>query len=97
MRRVLAVAAMAATFGVGLALPAEATTTPADCTTVNPVAKTAVMTCTNRPAGTHWHLYVICFGPWLDSEANGNSVTGNGSSTASCPWGYALYPEYRSE
>ena len=104
MRRILAVAAMLVFAALGLAVPANAYTPyPPDCSVTHPVVngspvyKTDVMTCTGRSATEHWHLYVDCFGPWLDSAATGNSVVGNGSSTASCPWGYAQDPTFVPE
>lgn len=105
MRRIVAIAAMMVFAGIGLAVPASAYPPPfpPDCTNAHPVVngtpvyKTDIMTCTSRPAAQHWHLHVYCIGPWLDSEATGNSVIGNGSSTASCPWAYATEATLVSE
>jgi len=58
---------------------------PADCTPTFINRYTTSLTCTNRPAGQQWQSYRDCLGAWLDSGADGNIVTGNGTSTAVCP------------
>jgi hypothetical protein len=58
---------------------------PADCTPTFVNHYTSALTCTGRPAGQQWRSYRDCTGPWLDSDALGNIVTGNGTSTAECP------------
>lgn len=64
--------------GSGLIVP------PSDCTTILINNYSASLTCTNRPASQQWQSYRICEGPWLDTDAYGNIVTGNGTSTVSC-------------
>jgi hypothetical protein len=58
---------------------------PADCTATVVNRYTTSLTCTNRPADQQWRGYRDCIGAWLDSGADGNIVTGNGTSTAVCP------------
>lgn len=62
---------------------------PSDCTVSSPNNYTSSLTCTNRPAGQQWRSYRLCEGPWLDSSAFGNIVTGNGTSTAVCEFTWA--------
>lgn len=59
---------------------------PADCSVSKPNLATTLMTCTARPAGQHWRLVVVCavIGGWGAIYADGNVVTGNGTSTAVC-------------
>jgi hypothetical protein len=58
---------------------------PADCTLTAPSSQTRSLTCTDRPATQRWRLYMYCF-KWVNVEyAVGNIVTGNGTSTATCP------------
>ena len=98
MRRTLAVTAIMAFAALGLAAPANAYTPyPPDCTVGSPKIGTMVLTCTGRPADQRWHLDLGCMGGWIDTDVLGNSVTGNGSSTASCPWGYAYDPTFVPE
>lgn len=56
---------------------------PPDCTASVVTAYTGSMTCTNRPAAQRWRSRFECADfppPW----AAGNTVTGNGTSTATC-------------
>ncbi len=74
--------------GVGL-LPAMSAsampaTGPSDCTFTKIDAYTGSLTCTNRPATQHWDLDLIC-GPFA-LDADGNIVTGNGTSVAHCTY-----------
>ena len=92
IRRAATLLASTALFGVVAILPATPAlavgnpqTPPADCTVSNPNSYTSSLTCTNRPAGQQWQTYRDCTGVWLDSGADGNIVTGNGTSTAVCP------------
>lgn len=58
---------------------------PADCQLTAPSSQTRSLTCTNRPAAQRWHLYMYCI-KWVNVEFEvGNIVTGNGTSTATCP------------
>jgi len=91
-RRAATLLASAALFGVVTILPATPAlavgnpqTPPADCTATLVNRYTSSLTCTNRPAGQQWQSYRDCTGAWLDSGADGNIVTGNGTSTAVCP------------
>jgi hypothetical protein len=61
-------------------------TTPADCSITKPNLATTNMTCTARPAAQRWRLVVTCavIGGWGAIRAEGNIVTGNGTSTAVC-------------
>jgi hypothetical protein len=72
------------------AVPAMAsgftTNVPADCVKTLVNAGTTSLTCTNRPADQRWQDHRFCIGVWgLDTDAFGNIVTGNGTSTAVCP------------
>lgn len=59
---------------------------PADCTVTKPDLATTHMTCTARPAEQHWRQVVLCavIGGWGAIYAEGNIVTGNGTSTSVC-------------
>lgn len=57
---------------------------PSDCTLTRSNAYTASISCGSRPAGGQWYHKVVCQG-WGAGSVNGNTVTGNGTSTASCP------------
>jgi len=59
---------------------------PADCTVTKPNLATTYMTCTARPAGQRWRQVVLCavIGGWGAIYAEGNIVTGNGTSTSVC-------------
>ncbi len=96
-RRMVTVAAAAAVCSLGLlpALPASAATfskPPADCTETRIDTRTVSLTCTNRPATQQWRYNVLCGGGWFDTDAYGNVVTGNGTSTAVCPAGSRAMP-----
>ncbi len=75
---------------------AAADPVPGDCTTTRHTNSTMSMSCTNRPAGQQWRLHVLlCTSGWVDTEAYGNVVTGNGTSTATCPFqSRATYPAF---
>ena len=84
--------AAAALFGAVVLVPAtpalatgNPVTPPADCTATYVNHYTTSLTCTNRPANQQWQSFRDCVGAWLDSSADGNVVTGNGTSTAVCP------------
>jgi len=104
MKRVTAVMAASMALGVfGLVSPAAAgpvspQSDPADCTTNRIDRSTLSMTCTGRPAGQQWQLWImLCHSGWVDIDAYGNVVTGNGTSTATCPYqSSASYPRYRA-
>src|SRR5207247_5703638 len=85
----LAAGALLSGFMVVPATPAVAvsdpTLPPPDCTATFVNHYTTSLTCTNRPANQQWQSYRDCYGAWLDSGADGNIVTGNGTSTAVCP------------
>jgi len=66
---------------------------PADCqSSVN--GSTVTLTCTNRPANQVWYVDSICHSGWVDSEVDGNRVTGNGSSAATCPFSSHPLPPF---
>jgi hypothetical protein len=93
MRRQMVLFAAAAALCAFSLLPtataAAATSTlpPADCSESRTDRRTASLTCTDRPATQQWRYWVVCSGGWFDTEAYGNVVTGNGTSTAVCPAG----------
>lgn len=83
----MAPAAMSATPTAGTAgASAGINSIPADCTVTKPNLATTYMTCTARPAGQHWRQVVLCavIGGWGAIYAEGNIVTGNGTSTSVC-------------
>ncbi|HET6213349.1 MAG TPA: Calx-beta domain-containing protein, partial [Micromonosporaceae bacterium] len=58
---------------------------PADCSISRVDPATHSITCTNRPAGQQWVHRQQCMIEWLEFvNIDGNVVTGNGTSTASC-------------
>lgn len=74
-------------------------TLPADCDLLRPDAQSFSMTCTNRPAGEQWKVEVTCGDEWpMFVYPQGNVVTGNGTSYATCTgtgkpyhsWGYIV-------
>lgn len=92
IRRPATLLASAALVGMVTLVPAtpalavgNPVTPPADCTATQINHYTSSLTCTNRPASQQWQSYRDCEGVWLDSGADGNVVTGNGTSTAVCP------------
>ena len=71
---------------------AQAAALPPDCSQ-SPVGYAGIaVTCTQRPADQTWWAYVIC-PSWVGREADGNHVTGDGTSTATCPVGAPLDDE----
>jgi hypothetical protein len=84
-------AVASALLGAAVLLPAapasagNPVTPPPDCTATFVNHYTTSLTCTNRPANQQWRSFRDCYGAWLDSSAEGNIVTGNGTSTAVCP------------
>ena len=69
------------------AVAATSSPPPADCSETRINSRTVSLTCTSRPATQQWRYRVVCSGGWFDTEAYGNIVTGNGTSTAVCPAG----------
>jgi Calx-beta domain-containing protein len=58
---------------------------PPDCSMSRVDNSTYTITCTNRPANQQWLHRVECMIRWLEFvDIDGNTVTGNGTSTASC-------------
>jgi hypothetical protein len=58
---------------------------PPDCA-MNLVSNTALaLTCSGRPAGQQWYFEAVCFHGFDDPTIAGNTVTGDGTSTVSCP------------
>ena len=57
---------------------------PADCTLNYVNSQSKSIACTGRPAGQQWHFHMACFMGFGGGSANGNVVTGNGTSTAIC-------------
>jgi hypothetical protein len=99
MRRRVWVTAAATICTLGLlpSAPAAADTyrlPPADCTS-STNGSMATLTCTNRPANQQWYVNATCHSGWVDSDADGNHVIGNGSSVATCPFSsHPLRPFY---
>jgi hypothetical protein len=98
MLRRIAPLTAAAVLGALTLLPAataSAATTviprPADCTETRIDTRTISLTCTSRPASQQWQTWIVCGGGWFDTQADGNVVTGNGTSTAVCPAGSMAY------
>jgi hypothetical protein len=57
---------------------------PTDCTLNYVNSQSKSIACTGRPAGQQWHFHMACFTGFRGGSANGNVVTGNGTSTATC-------------
>jgi hypothetical protein len=58
---------------------------PSDCNLSRADASTVSLTCSNRPPSQRWAETIICGEEWPHIEiVNGNTVTGNGTSTARC-------------
>lgn len=62
---------------------------PTDCNLGKTAPEQLSMTCTNRPAGQTWYLEAECRYPFSDHYLIGNQVTGNGTSSGTCSYGYA--------
>lgn len=61
---------------------------PSDCVVTTTGPRSRSLTCSNRPAGQQWRLLVACRNIWagdIDYSLNGTIITGNGTSSASCP------------
>jgi hypothetical protein len=57
---------------------------PADCS-MNVVSNESLsLSCTKRPAGQQWNFQVPCVRGFAGGQATGNTVTGDGTSTATC-------------
>ena len=68
---------------------------PEDCALayVSPAAKS--LSCTGRPSGQSWHFDISCLGaPTFFRHAIGNTVTGDGTSSATCRFGTAADTGY---
>lgn len=89
--RLMAVGVTTALMALGLlaAEPAAAAEIPADCTVVTIDNFEKSLTCNSRPASQQWHLRVACFSFGFEEVADGNVVTGNGTSNARCSVGFA--------
>jgi hypothetical protein len=58
---------------------------PRDCTPSRPDSESFSTTCTGRPAGSQWRVYVSCMIEWPHSVVRyGPTITGNGTSSATC-------------
>jgi len=76
-------------------------TIPEDCDLLRPDSQSFSITCTNRPATQRWKVEVTCGEEWpMFVYPQGNIVTGNGTSAATCTgtglpyrgWGYIVLP-----
>lgn len=74
---------------------------PVDCDLFRPDSQSFSMTCSNRPATQRWKVEVECGEDWpMFVYVQGNIVTGNGTSSATCTgtglpyihWGYIVLP-----
>jgi len=69
----------------GVATILDAGQIPSDCNLSRSDAYTVSLACTGRPANQQWYHRIQCGGWWPNSAfSNGNTVTGNGTSTARC-------------
>jgi hypothetical protein len=59
---------------------------PLDCSYSNPAERSMSLTCTGRPATQTWHMNLLCVG-FKGYIGVGNEVTGEGTSSATCPSG----------
>jgi len=58
---------------------------PRDCTPSRPDSQSFSTTCTGRPGGSQWRVYVACMTDWPRSVTRyGATITGNGTSSATC-------------
>jgi hypothetical protein len=58
---------------------------PRDCAASRPDSQSFSSTCTGRPAGSQWRVSVSCLIDWPMSVTRyGATITGNGTSTATC-------------
>ncbi len=57
---------------------------PSDCSMNLLSNKSMSLACTGRPAGQQWYLDALCYHGFAGDDAIGNTVTGNGTSTATC-------------
>ena len=80
--------------GVGTGTIRDETLPPADCTATKSDDHIMNLTCTNRPAGQRWHLWVICASIFGGYPYEGNVVTGNGTSTYDCGWELVSGPRF---
>ena len=59
--------------------------TPRDCSLSRPDSQSFSATCTGRPAGSQWRIYIDCMIDWPFSVTRyGATITGNGTSSATC-------------
>ena len=68
---------------------------PADCNFARSDATTISLACTSRPSAQQWHINVVCKGPyrWEITTIFGNTITGNGTSAATCDPTYVAVGE----
>lgn len=59
---------------------------PSDCTLYWVSSTSKSLTCTGRPAGQKWYFQMICLKGFAGISENGNTVTGDGTSLATCPF-----------
>jgi hypothetical protein len=90
VKAILGVAAVAAAglLTLGFAPAAQASNLPPDCSLAAAGSDGLSLTCANRPADQQWHLGLYCTYWTRPSLVPGNVVTGNGTSTAHCLFGY---------
>lgn len=93
LRALTMLSVTACAVGLTPAVTASATT-PSDCTATKLDSYTVSMTCTARPPTQRWQVELLC-GPFA-LDADGNIVTGNGTSVGHCTyagvrsWDFAL-------
>jgi hypothetical protein len=71
---------------------------PRDCTPSRADAESFTTTCAGRPAGSQWRVFVTCLEGWRGFSRFGVTITGNGTSSATCAgtglrfayWGFHL-------
>ena len=68
---------------------------PEDCSLAYVSSQAKSLTCTGRPSGQKWYFYLQCLNaPRFFGYADGNIVTGDGTSTAACQYGTAADTGY---
>jgi Calx-beta domain-containing protein len=58
---------------------------PADCDFSRSTVPSISLSCTSRPPTQQWQIHILCQEEPFGNDAYGNVVTGNGTSTATCP------------
>lgn len=83
VRAAVVVVAATSLIGVAAERALAAEPIPSNCTFSTPNNYTGVLSCTGMGPTTRWALLLHCMA-WPPYKTQGNRVTGNGTSTATC-------------